>query len=526
MAYQGVQTTIPFGDFGLLTDVAPADVPPNALIDAKNISMERGLIEKAPGTLKYNASALSAGIVSIFDWWPSNFQQRKIAVTSDGNVYRDIGDRLFGGGTAITTGLGTLSPNTFLVEGGQETAGRDKKLFLFTEGKNQLKVLSGDGTSFADISSPATDWTGINFPTVGVTHRNRLWAFQGQFSYASTTGDHEDFQGAGFLVQTVFPGEGGDIRGAFVFKGRLFTFKDGGFVYYLEDGDTNSSNWFWRKLSSNFGLSGPHAVVDALDFMVAGNTSGSITNYSATEAFGDIEVADIYRQANMENWVRKNTSKAGLEEQHALYYPSKKQAFFTYRSTYKTSNDMLMVIDANRDQLRIYPWTKGTPQCLALYKDKFGIQKPMYGDASGFLQLMDYEDRSEGGTAYSGEFKTPHLDFRFVEPTLAEKQKHFDFLSIEFPSEGNWNVDVDYFVDGKYVNTLNFSQQIDSKYLDLFQLDQDRFSGSNSFTLRRPLRASGRRISFRFKQAGSNQSFQISSMTVGFRASGEQASKF
>jgi len=524
MAYEGVPATIPFGDFGLLTDVAPSDVPFNALIDCKNISMEKGMIEKAPGTLRYNATPLSSGIVAAIDWWPSNFQQRKIAVTSDGSVYRDIGDRLFSGGTAITTGLGNLDPNTFLVTGGQETAGRARKLFLFTSGKNQLKVLSGDGTSFADVSTPATDWGVTTYPTVGVVHRNRLWAFQGQLSYASATGNHEEFQ-TGFLVQTIFPGEGGDMQGAFVFKGRLFAFKEGGFVYYLEDSATDSAQWFWKKLSSNFGLSGPHAVIDALDFMVAGNISGSVTNYSATDAFGDIETADIFRSAIMENWVRENTSKSGLEYQHAVYYASKKQAFFTYRSTYRTENDMLMVLDANKDNLRVYPWIKGTPECLALYRDQFGIEKPMYGDAAGYLNMMDYEDRLEGGESYSGEFQTPHLDFRFVDPSLAYVQKNFDFLAVEFVGAGDWNVTVDYYIDGKYYDTATFEQQLSGNYLDQFLLDTDRLAQSNTQTVSKPIKGVGRRISFRFRQAGANQSFQIASITVGFRPSGQQATK-
>jgi hypothetical protein len=525
MGYTGEQITIPLGQFGLISDIPASDIPPNALIDARNISLEKGLVEKAPGTLKYNASALSAGVVGLIEYRPDDAAKRIIAACSDGTIYRDTGDRLFGGGTAIASGLGTLTPNCQFLVAGQETIAADRKLFFFSEGINQLQVLAADGSTFADVATPASDWTGINYPKIGVLHRSRLWAFSRQFAYASATGDHEDFV-TGAIFQTIFPGEGGDIRGAFVFKGRLFVFKNEGFVYFLDDSDTNSSNWYWKKLASNFGLSGPHAVLDALNDMLAGNTTGTVTSYSATQAFGDIESADVFRNAQMERWLRDNTSQAGLEFQHAIYFAEKKQAFFTYRSTYKTTNDMLVCIDVGRGQPRISSWIKGSPQCLALKTDHYGVQRPMYGDASGYVQLMDYEDRLEGGTAYEGSFQTAHTDFRFADPSLAHKQKHFDFLAVEFSPEGNWNVSCDVYMDGVFKETLNFEQQINQKYLDSFTLDTDRLAQANTFTVTRPLRGAARRISFKFYNSGSNQSFQIASITVGLRVSGEQASKF
>lgn len=47
MAYAGNKALIPLGDFGLFTDVPPGDVPRGALILARNVSFETGLITKA-----------------------------------------------------------------------------------------------------------------------------------------------------------------------------------------------------------------------------------------------------------------------------------------------------------------------------------------------------------------------------------------------------------------------------------------------------------------------------------------------
>lgn len=516
MAYGGVVAKIPYGEFGLLTDLPPSEIPPSALILADNVTLENGLMEKARGGLRYNNSALPSGVVSLFDWWPDDVTQRLIAVCANGSVYRDIGDRLFSGNTAIASGLGTLTPNTILVEGGRELAGRSKKLFFFPEGQGQVRVLDADGTALTEIANPAADWTAPNFPTSGVVHRNRLWAFMGQNAYASDTADHENFT-TNYLAQPVFPGEGGALKMGYVYKGRLFAFKDGGFVYFLEDSDADDSNWVWRKLAGNFGLASPHSVLDALNDMLALNTTGTLTSYSATQAFGDIEAADSFRSAMIEQYVHSNLNKGGLSQAHTLYYPEKKQLYITYRQYAGPTNNTLIVFDLGRERPRITLTPKGVPQCLALRKDVHRIERPIYGDASGWVVLMDREDRTEGTAAFTGTFQTPALDFRSSGQELASVEKHFDFLQVEFIPAGVWNLSCDYFIDGKFVETLTFPMYVESDYLDEFELDSDRMLANHTKVCSRRLKGTGRNISFKFYQAGENQSFQIAGISVGFR---------
>lgn len=524
MAFSGQDVTIPLGQQGLLTDLAPTDIPPGALIYSNNITLSNGTVQKAPGTLRYNSTPLSAGVVAVHDWWPDIITQRMIAVTSDGKIFRDLGDRSFGTGP-INSGFGKFTPNCIFIEGGLEVANNPKKLFLFSAGLALPQVLNADGVTFTTIAAPSPDWTATNRPKAGVIHYNRLWAFAGQAAYASDSGDHENFQ-ANFLLQNVFPGEGGEIRGSHVYKGRLFCFKDGGFVYYLVDDDTDSSNWYWKKLASNFGLAAPNAITEVLNDMLAGNTAGTVNSYTGTLNLGGADSEDIFKELGVESYVRANTSRVGTTEQHALYYPEKKLCFFTYRSSYRTYNDTLVVIDFARQSPRVSFWGKGSPQCLALRKDVNEIQRPIYGDKDGYIHLMDYEDRKEGPVAYTGAFQTPHLDFRFVDPSLAERNKQFIQLAVTYVPEGNWDLSCDYFIDGKFVETITFPMnQYLTDQLDTFLLNTSRLSQLNSETFIRPLLGTGRTISFKFYNAGLNQSFQISSITVGLKPSGSMAQK-
>jgi hypothetical protein len=526
MAYQGSIINVPVGQIGLVTDKSPPELPLGALIEAKNISLDNGVVQKAPGTLIYNTNdQLDGAIVAVFDWHPKSHLQRLIAATATGKIYRDTGDRTFNSATAITTDLGVLTPNSMFVEAGNESQGNDKKLCFFSNGTRQVQVLSGDGITFSTMSNPASDWVTPNFPTVGITHRQRLWAFMDQRAYASDTADHENFT-SNFLTQSIYPGEGGDIIGAFVFKGRLFVFKEGDFIYYLEESASDSSTWYWKKLSSNFGLSAPNAIINALDDMLAGNASGTVTSYSAADTFGDIESADIMRIMEVEQYIRSTYSKSGIGEMHAIYYQERKQAFFTYRSTYKNSNDMLIVLDANKQQPRITTWVKGSPVCLGLRKNIENIRVPMYGSLDGYVHIMDYEDRLEGAAAYEGAFQTTHMDFRQADPSLASRQKHFDFLWLEFIEEGNFNVSIDVIIDGKFIETVTVPMQAQGNYLDEFLLDTDYLGHRTTQSDPIPLKGTGRKISFRIYNSGSSESFQITSLAVGFRSGADSAVRF
>ena len=538
MSYAGKIGHISLGQIGLLTDLPPGDVPRGALILANNVSFETGAITKAPGSIKYNTNALPAGIVAVHDYWPDIVTQRLIALCSNGSVYRDEGDRVFSANVPIVEDLMAVTPQAQFIEGGQETALRDKKLFLYT-GTNQIMVLPGDGIAFAAMSQPAVDWTTPDFPRFGFIHRNRHWAFMKQRAYASTTSDHEDFVSSGILTQSIYPGEGGDLIGGWVFKGRPFVVKEGGYVYYLDDSDVDSDNWNWKKLASNFGLASPHSVFETTNDLLALNESGALISYTAVNTYGGIDSADIYKILQVADYVRKNTSLNGVSMTHTIYYEDKKQIFITGRSGYFNNNNLLIHIDLNKQQPRVAFWDKDAPDCLSFRKDINKIKRPIYGAADGFVYIMDRENRLVGASAYTGEFKTGHYDFRDLDETLAHKNKLFDFLAVEFVPQGNWNLNVDVYIDGKYSETIYFNMDVRDDGLDNFTLgsgagggittpdggDGDPLGREEAQTIQKPLHGSGRRISFHCRQSGSNQNFSVASLTVGFRVSAEQATR-
>lgn len=212
---------------------------------------------------------------------------------------------------------------------------------------------------------------------------------------------------------------------------------------------------------------------------------------------------------------------------HGLYDEERKQAFWTYRSTYKTTNDRLIMIDVNTQMPRISYLDKGAPNCLFHVRSSANIPEPHYGSTDGKVYRMNYEDRLEGATAYTGGFQTSFTDFSWADPSLKNQRKHFDWVTFEYVPEGTHNLTFDYFIDGKLIEsgrTVDLSA--DDIVLGAFTLGTNRGADYTTQTNRIKLSGSGKRISFYCYNAGSNESFQIANITVGFRTGGQDNTRY
>lgn len=528
--YQGNLAQIPLGTMGLFTDEAPGLIPHNALIRAQNVDFGPGYIQKAPGDIIYNVGYALSPIVALTDYWPNLITQRMFAATSDGKIYRDFGDRTFTLGVPVKTGLGALNISSKFIIAGAETAGREKKVFFFSNGVSLPQVLTGDAATFSAVSLPASEWSSPNFPRLGIVHRNRLWAFMGNRYYASTTGNHEDFSGGTSLSGTIGPGDGGDVLSIYVYKGKLIIFKEGDVVYCLNDSDSNTDNWYFLKFGDGFGVAGTHAAAQVLDDLHVGNNTGSVTSYQATQAFGDLQSADIFRAAKVSQFFRDNLSRSGTPFMHAMYYPEKHLAYFTGRTKGGTANNAIICLDLQEPQTpRYHLYTKSAADCLAMRRDAYNVRRPMYGAADGYVYFMDREDRSVGvmsaGAAYTGLFQTPHSDLRHLDPGLAHKNKVFDFLGVTFQEEGNHSLSVDVYIDGKFSQTVTYTMTIDTNYCGAFILGTSKLGVEDEKTRWQPIVGAGRRISFRCYNSGNNQNFKVSQLTVGFQIAAEDATR-
>ncbi len=529
MGYQGNAAIVPLGIGGLHTDDPHTLIPATNLILANNVSMNRGLLEKEPGSKRYNKTAFGAGIRAVFDWWPNEAIQRLIVVAGNGLVYK-MADQFTQ--TQITADPASeetpaaLSPNNqcHIISCGQESVDRDRKLMILT-GRDPIQVISGDGTTRANISAPAADWDGSNQPSFAFMHRGRVVAFGNPNDphrvYISDDDDHESFSSGG-AQYSVYPGEGERLFSGFVYKGRAFLLKYPNGVYFIDDTNPNVSQWGIVKVSSTFGAASAHPAVEALDDLIISNATGSLTSLNAVSAFGDVKSGDVLSSLRNESYMRNTTSPNGNLDRWALYYEDKKLAMFTYRSSGGTSNDRILYLDVSNQQGARVMWgTKDQANCLALMKDIYGVQRPIYGSEDGYVYQMDQVDRNVGGEAYTAEFQTPHMDFASGDPIRSESNKLFQHLELVFEPTGRWNVYVEVYIDGVYSETIPFMVS-HGPVLGDFKLGRDRLTDRTPRSSMKPLHGMGKRISLRVYNEGLGENFRLTSMRVYYKYSGKQ----
>jgi hypothetical protein len=558
MSYRGVEAPIELAKFGLVGSRNLAAIPPSALLEANNVALDSGAITRVGGSTKYNSlaitnisylqleeslfryrleddsgyyllehsgsgSAVPRKIRGLFDWWPTSVLQRLIVFTDGGEVLRDAGG--VGSFTTMKLGLNILGNPVFAV-GGNEDQANNKKLFL-TTGLDTVQVVDGDATMTRDINTGVAgapdDWTGTTQPKSLFNHNGRMWGVSGHNLYGSTVTDHEDFKSAGSVIIPVETGVSSFLQGGMSFKGRLFLFKWPLGIYWLDDSSTTQANWFMKRLTKSAGMAGPNAITLVDDDVLFMSEIGHIHMLSGVNEFGDVKNSDLMALNELTPWVRENlnTSQAALERVQAIYYPDRKEAMFSCRSTVSTINDLKIVVDLNRkDTPRIRIEDKDVVEALAVREDTNRVLRPISGDDDGFIWLQDQATKDVGGVGYISEFQVPHTDFAWFNEKLATVRKNFSFLEVVMQPTGNFTLFIDVLQDGDYKETLLFSTGGSGAALGSFILGTDELAGDSIVNTRKRLRGSARRLSLIGRQSNPDEDFSISQMFVGFTPGG------
>jgi hypothetical protein len=570
--YKGQNILVPLGGGGLQTDLPQSRIAPTKLIEARNVTLVNGYCEKSPGSKRWNQvnpnsgqTTISGGIAAFSEYFPSSDNQRVIVLGKDGKIYKFNSPFERVQLTAATGAPTTLSlgKQPHIAIGGNEDIGKPKKVFVFS-GLNQVQVIENDGVTHRNISAPSVDWTSA-YPSFGLVYRSRLWAFGNSnipdFLYASEEANYENFVEPVTVTATspihfdVFAGEGDGISGAFVFKNRLYICKKPTGLYQLNDDDVSPSNWYFTRVNSDFGLSSSHGIAQIFDDVLLFNTQGSVTVLSAAFQLGDIESSDIFNSNLVERYFRQIVSGYGIPKTQALYYPDKKQIYFSIQTKSSNKNNSIIVMDMFGKEVQLTLNDKDSPNYFGLIQDDSGIGRPHYASDDGNIYLLDGKnraaqytvaglyvnptywandyvvDQSIGGYPYEMVAQTPHMDFGFADPAVGLKTKRFDFLELSFQPTGDWSVYADIYIDSELKETISYNLLRDrplaavtppASVINGFLLDVDRLDGDFPKSIRKPLHGQGRTISVKLRSDGFSQDIKIQSLMVYFRVSDER----
>ena len=513
MAYQGLIAEIPLGVGGLNGSKNQSQIPPEQMILTRNIDLSRGTVTKMGGAAKYNSVAITGApsVLGGWDWWPIVGTQRMMVLLSDGSYKRDDGAGTFG--TTLTSGLLTGGIPVF-VEAGKEVAANNRKLFLFSY-VNQVQVVSGDGAVANNIgvNKPA-DWTAPNYPAFGFVHEGRLWgggnANDPHRLYYSTTGDHENFTGAGSGSISLFPGEGEKLIAATSYKGLIVAWKFPVGIYLIDTSDPTPANWRVSRLTGGIVGVSPLAFFLIHNDIVFLDAAGNFQLLSAVQEFGDAATSSLSQRDQINVFLRESVNFGQFSQTMAIYYPAKREAAFLFAPGTDSNLSARMVIDFNRpDGPRFHFQDRDANRAIWLRKDTNSIARPMIGDYSGFVWHLDQAAKTRDGSAYTSEFQTPHLDFSWLDPKLGTRRKNGQFLELVTEPTGNWNISVDIIWDGVVAQTVSFNMGSSGASLGSFILDTDTLGGDAVLNRKRRIVGSGRRLSLAVRNAGSGEDFSL-----------------
>lgn len=538
MNYDGQIAVIALGTSGLFTDAAQSNIPPTNLILANDVTFYNSVLEKDYGSRRWNKAALPAGVRRFTEFFPDyqGNDQRIILVLEDGTIYRMPTNYTQQLVTPTGDAPVTVNPNNYvsMVIGGAEVQNQVKKVFIFT-GYDPVQIIPGDVITRRNISKPPPDWTGTNQPFWGVLHRGQMYAGGTKNNphhiYTSSALDQEDFTTLP-INYTVYPGEGDTIVGGTVWRGRFFIFKYPQGAYYLVDDDPDPTNWYFTKLTSDFGACSPQSFGSTGDDLLIANSYGSITSAAAAFQLGDVSLADVFHQLGIRRYTQDQIRPDTVFQRDMIFYGYKRQLFTSFQSFIHPYPDRILCMDVKYSgQPAKFSFSdKDQPNCLGLVRDGTRIPRPFYGSRDGYLYQMDINDRwvgSEQGDdrkAYTMDAQTPHMDFSQGNALLGGQVKLFDFIQIEYEPTGDWNVDILVYIDSRLMGTyqVNLKSQVNRSSLDEMPLTNAVVDGEVGFSDRIPIFGEGKRISLRFKQGGFGQNVRLVKAYVFYQISGEQ----
>lgn len=536
--YIGNPMAIALGKTGLYTDAAQSEIPMSGLIRANNVTYYNQVLQKDYGSRIWNTTPCPAGVVRALEMYPDtqSQNQRVYAFCKDGQVYKFPNYFTQVAITPVSGAPASLDHHNYtaMVVGGNELTNQPKKLFIWN-GYDSPQIITGDGITRANISKPAADWTGTAQPFGAVIHRAQMWAWGNSNNphqiYSSSATNHEDFQtNSAAFTYSVYPGEFDGIVACTVFRGRLYLLKYPLGVYYLVDTDADPGNWYFTKQSDDFGACSPQSTGVALNDLMVANNYGSLTSMLAALVFGDVLASDIFHKQACYRFANNEVRADIVSSRSMIYYSQKQRLMVSFQSNVGSSPDRIASIDfKNPDGVPKISWSdKDQANCLFMVRDNFKIPRPFYGSNDGNLYQMDIEDRwvgSETDTtnqkAYLFDAQTPHMDMSQGNPVLGAQVKSFDFLEIEYEPTGNWNCNVDVFIDGRFQKTYLVDLSARSNLSEM-PLNSSVVDGLAGFYRRFKIHGQGRTISLRFYNDGLGEDVRLVRAIVYFQVTGQQ----
>lgn len=520
MSYRGQQAVLPAGQGGFNGDSNNQNIPITDLTIARNIRYDGNSWTKAPGLTSYDPAGIAGApdILDAIQYIPEEGLSRIITACSDGKVYRETAGNL--DATTLVSGL-DFTDAVVLVEAGEESFSINKKLLLFSKGVAPYYI-DGDAATMTPITLVSVDWSGDDQPTGAVYHDSRVVAWLNHNLYFSNLASHVDFITDDPPIISVAPGRGERIVAAFSFlPEKLFVWKYPVGIYEVDTAQITDLFIPVATVKQDIGGSGPKGVCRVKNDIWFISNTGHIHSLTAINASEDTSDSDITAQLNLEAWTRDNVDLSKISTVELSYDEERQEVTAAYTSKDGEINGLALVIDVSDvNNIRAAVEDRGEYfQTLFMYREADGSYQLYVGGTGGKIYQANRIARSiDSTTPYVAMFEYPETDLGYSNPSVAHKQKRFDWLEITAVPTGNYSISFDIFIDGVKTQTVTANLGQSGAALDSFILDTDRLGGGDLVNHKVKLYGRGRRIAIRGTNTGLNENFVITQIMLHYRS--------
>ena len=528
MGYIGKTFPIDCSKGGLTGNRNIDSVDPSLMLSpTSNINLQedgrrkRGGVESIFGSAGVAAPEYNEILTGLYDF-------RLIDGTQYLMVYNRLGlyhgDEANGGYLKVMTGGGYASFETF-----------ENTLFV-ADGANKPQTWNGIATATSDITSVPTDWTAGNYPKQLIKHgrgvSERLWAVGFTSTpknvYASANGDANDFSDANTIVTAIETGDGFGIVGGMEFNDNLFVFGKTK-TYVIDDSDIDTANWGYDAAPWSGGVAHWRLLIKTPTDMVAMQEDGEIYSIRAAQEYGDYKLASLTRPSLMHNWIKDNLNLEEIDKFHGIYDPSLRAIRIFCVRNGKTSVDACLVYFIDRGPMEGWmlhdnsDYTIGySASSAAIVRTGPGKYECYTGDNYlGNVWKLERETRVDNwrGTTYGyhAGFKTPVINCG--DPRT---RKNFKRLWFALDPTGNFDMEIDWWVDGVKQTTTTVDMTGTGGLLGSFTLGTSLLGGNEVFNREATLGVNGRNIQFEIYNKTKGEDFFINRLMLDYKLLGKE----
>ena len=365
------------------------------------------------------------------------------------------------------------------------------------------------------------DWTGSTQPDGAVLHGDRLIAWLGNNLYGSSLESQIDFEVAGDTVSDIiFSGVGAQISLAVEFQNRLIVFKNPTGIIQIESVFT--ADQIARRLPVQLGVAGKNAWCYAEGDLLFISNYGSIHSMGAIQEFGDVKASSVTGKFYLDADIKAMIDVSKLSRATMTYDAYSKVAYAAYCKKGSSENDLIIKIDLSERErsIKLTYTDKGSYVSLWTQKDTSSEERVVAGSSNGYLRNMNSSVRAADGETdgiFESSFKTTSSDLRDQFPTLADVNKHFDFLEFNLqPTNTTITLNINIYIDGDLTYETSVSR---STTATTFPLTLPVTFSTDAI---KPVQVQlvgcyGRKISVEMTNSSATENFRISDLKIKFR---------